>query len=207
MDSSTETNTPTIKRTRFTETTEKSRPSASNLDTPKDLLFSFIRGTIASLPPNLTPILDKTCTSYMSLQLKIRHKELQVIKLKNNADRMPTSARLKFELKVSKTASKTEEFVTLAKETEDLVVAMREQLKTQIIKAAELEILVFKRDLTLDFSPPSGLLLPHTYMETLTRTRLMLPPSTVSPSTISSFCATCQSNVTNLRPNTSSFTK
>ena len=28
---------------------------------------------------------------------------------------------------------------------------MREQLKTHIIKAAELEILVFKRDLTLDF--------------------------------------------------------
>ena len=87
----------------------------------------------------------------MSLQLKIRHKQLQVTKMKSNADRMPNSARLKFELKVSKTASKTEEFVTLAKETEDLVIAMREQLKLQIIKAAELEVLVFKRDLILDF--------------------------------------------------------
>ena len=83
---------------------------------------------------------------------------------------------------------------------------MRDQLKIQIIKAPELEILTFKGGLIIKLSPLYRLLL-HTVHETQLLKALTQQPYILCPSTISSFCITYQLTVTNLAPNAPSFIK
>ena len=144
MDTSTETTT--NKRTRFSDATE-TESSQPKYEAPKKLLFSLIRGSLSSLPPNLTLILEKTSFAYIKLLLKLANKDKMLQKLNTDDAKIPSGARLKFELKGSSDARKHPDFIALADETETIVEQCRQMLKKQIVKALKIEIVVLKKQL------------------------------------------------------------
>ena len=74
MDSSTEISTTATKRTRFSSD-DSATNSTAKIEKPKKMLFSLIRGSLASLPLKLIPILEQTTFDYIALLRKLETKE------------------------------------------------------------------------------------------------------------------------------------
>ena len=150
MNSSTEISTSTTnKRTRFSPVTSKSDESPKP-EAPKKLLFALIRGSLASLSPNLKQILEKTSFEYVAILLKLETKERMLNKMTTKNDHIPSGSRLKFELKGSKEVVASADFKTLATETETVVQNCRQLLKQQIVKSIKVEINILKKNLGIN---------------------------------------------------------
>jgi hypothetical protein len=86
----------------------------------------------------------KIGNDYIKLRQRAAQKERRITKMSPDDDYIPNSARLKFELKVSKEAYMNPEYTSLVDETNLLVATYQQDLKNYIVKATNVELTVFK---------------------------------------------------------------
>jgi hypothetical protein len=140
METATDTNTSANKRTRFDATAQSGNEHLS----PLALSLGHIRSHVESLRPETQHILVKIGTDYIKLRQKAALKERRITKMSSDEDYIPNSARLKFELKVSNEACMDPEYTSLVDETKILIETFQQDLKKYIVKAAIVELNVFK---------------------------------------------------------------
>ena len=134
----------TNKRVRFSEE-PSSLPSAlstkSSKLSPKTVALSSLRSFTATLQPNLKPIFTNLGEEWLDIVSRHRTKMLQVMKMMNDEDFIPRSARtVNFTFHVPKSVEDLAEFTEIKEETEAIVLKYRKDLKSQILKAMKLEI-------------------------------------------------------------------
>ena len=123
MEQATDTNNGSNKRTRFDTTahvpaTEDTKDAATS---PMSVASQHIRTHLTSLRPQIATILEKLAFAVLRLQAKQHNKQRQISKMESDAEFIPRSTRLKFELTASKTAELSMEFVALKDETLSLI--------------------------------------------------------------------------------------
>ena len=126
------------KRVRFDPTAD----TGTEQKTPMALARSQIKTHLESLHPDLQPLLSKAALDHLMAMHGSHHKRAQVTKMESTDEYIPSSARLKFRLTVSKAVEQAPEFQALKDETDALVANIQQELKAKIIAAAKLEITV-----------------------------------------------------------------
>jgi hypothetical protein len=139
------------KRTRF-EAPSESKATTSPTEPPKSLAESFIKSNVATLQPQLAIIVEKLGKEHILLLSKKDNVKRTHQRMIDNEDFIPRSARIQFDLKGSKRAIELPEYKQLAEETSDLVADFTKNLKTQIIKAAAIEIKAAENELRYHLS-------------------------------------------------------
>ena len=128
MDRATNTNS-TTKRTRFIDSTGETKTTTSSLrqsKTPRELAVASIRGHLASLPPNQSPILLKLGTENLGILINAYHKSKKIKHMESVPDYIPTSARINFRFEMTDDARRSSEFTDLEQETAPIIAEIRQ---------------------------------------------------------------------------------
>jgi hypothetical protein len=112
---------------------------------PRSLATSFAKGHVATLHPQVSPIIFSLFEEYIALKVQIFHKMQQAKKMETNIEFFPRSARIDFTLHLSDEAQATDEYTTLIAETTKEIDAFKVQLKTRIIQATHLELYILRK--------------------------------------------------------------
>lgn len=107
---------------------------------PLKLAIDSLSLMCRSLPRPLQPFFTIPGEELINLIPKIQHHKSLLKKMKDEKEKIPTSARTKFSLKASTTVSETEAFKELAADTERLVKKFQQDLKQRIQEVQELEV-------------------------------------------------------------------
>ena len=141
MSTATDTNQPPNKRTRFStdEDNTMSTISTDRVQPPKILAESFIRAAIASLHPIIATDVEKLGKEHLLLLSKRLHLDKATLRMVNDPDHIPTSARFKFELSCSDRVKDTPEYKALTDRTTEAINKAQTDLRKIIIDASKLE--------------------------------------------------------------------
>jgi hypothetical protein len=99
MTSATETTTTTTKRTRFDASASDGKAEATS---PKALAANQVKAYIVSLQQDIGSILEKLGLNHISLQAKALDKILDMTKMEDDEEFIPSSARIEFSYNMSK---------------------------------------------------------------------------------------------------------
>ena len=141
------------KRTRIDPTARPIETEQANAGqkAPKALALAFVKSHTASLQPKVAEILEKLGTQHINLLSKKFQKTTQIEKMETNAEFIPRSARILFELHMTEAATATTEFQTLQTTTNEKVNEFRLFLKQQIIAATKIEAKIIHQQIQDDF--------------------------------------------------------
>ena len=127
-------NQPAPKRTRFSKKASDV-PTVPKTDTPKGLADSFLRAQISSLHQTIAPIAEKLGKEQIIMLQRVQHKRNQVKRMKDDKEFIPRSARVDFDLTVSKKTAESTDYATLSEENNTTVKTFRQDCRKNIIKA------------------------------------------------------------------------
>ena len=126
-------------------TTGKSQ--ATKVKSPKALALACVQGTAVSLHPQVKQIVENYGNKLINLYHKIQQKNTQLLKMENNVDFIPRSARINFEFYVRPEVQQSNEFAEIQTSTTELIKSFQLNLKTQIMKSIKLDIDYLKNDI------------------------------------------------------------
>ena len=141
MDSTTEAHQPTIRRTTFADEQKNDNtawPRSSSTEAPLKLADAFIRSHLALLPTNYTQILELASRNHLKLRSKI-YKKSNIIQRMKSSDYIPKSARINFEINVSKSLEELPALADIRASIGAILEETQQKLKIEVIKTAELE--------------------------------------------------------------------
>ena len=115
--------------------------------TPKARAITTIDEHSATLLPQLSAILSKLANDHIDLLHRLHEKSAQLQRMEADEGIIPRSARLKFELTVSKKVEAHPDFIKLQEALDADVANMRTQLRNRIIECIRLEIKVLQNEL------------------------------------------------------------
>ena len=138
---------PSPKRTRFAPKGNDGTPPVSTSEPPKALAESLIRAAISSLHPTIATIAERLGKEHILILSRVDHKILQVKRMKDDAEFIPKSARINFDLSMSKRASANQDYVNLTETTKQLIIEFQLKLKDHVAKAQTIEITIIKSEL------------------------------------------------------------
>ena len=119
-------------------TTEKN--SSPKMKSPKALALACVKGTAASLHPQVQKIVENYGIQFIDLYHKLQQKITQLSKMTNNPEFIPRSARINFEFYVRPEIKQTPEFSNIESSTTDLIKSFQLNLKEQIMATMRLDI-------------------------------------------------------------------
>jgi hypothetical protein len=138
-----DTATGSSKRTRFDATAQLATPDASTAptsQTPIAIAERHIKSHVMSLLPSIANILETTATKHILLLAKAHNKRRHASTMENDDEYIPRSARVKFELLVSKKVDESPAFAVLREETATIIMDFQKSLKSKILAATKLEV-------------------------------------------------------------------
>ena len=106
--------------------------------TPTEAAWSVSSIGTASLPVPLQQYIVTPMSTLLQTLWKLKHHQNLVSKL-TEENKIPASARIKFELRASHLTSQTQDYEVLQTTTAKLVAQFQQQLKEQIVKLQKLE--------------------------------------------------------------------
>jgi len=136
MDSASETN----KRAKTDKSASVPTSDAPKQPTAMEAANECVVRHIATLKPTLQPILEEVAMDHIRILVKAENKRFHISKMEDEEDFIPRSARLKFDLNVSKRTDELPEFKTLKGSTEVSIMDFQKKLKADIIAATRLEL-------------------------------------------------------------------
>ena len=126
-------------------TTDKDK--VTKVKTPKALALACVKGTAASLHPQVQKIVENYGNQLIDLYHKLQQKNVQLSKMEKNIDFIPRSARINFELYVRPTIKQSTDFTSIQSETTDLIKSFQLNIKSQIMKTMRLDISHLKNEI------------------------------------------------------------
>ena len=126
-------------------TTDKGK--VTKLKTPKVLALTCVKGTAASLHPQVQKIVENYGNQLIDLHHKLQQKNTQLSKMEKNTEFIPRSARINFEFYVRPAVQQSTEFSSVQSETNDLIKSFQLNLKEQIMKTMRLDISHLKNEI------------------------------------------------------------
>jgi hypothetical protein len=111
-----------------------------------------VKAYILSLQQDIGFILEKLGLSHISLQAKYLNKSFHIIKMEDDEEFIPRSARIEFSYKMSKKAEEQPEFIALQEETTPLIIQIQKQLKADVLTATKIEIAVVQAEVVTDLA-------------------------------------------------------
>ena len=147
METATDNNiTNSTKRIRFNLDTTTSTSTQGNMVTitevlpPKGNAENHIKTIVASLHPNFAPIAERLGKEHIILLSKLDNKIKAKKRLDDDLDLIPRSARIQFNISVSKRTEQAPGFTTLKEEVDKTITDFHKQLRSHIITGIGLEI-------------------------------------------------------------------
>jgi hypothetical protein len=165
------------KRVRFDTAATDGSPSKS----PMSMATDHIDSHVASLQIQVATILSRLSKTHLLLHSKMLHKKSQLSKMEDPTF-IPRSARVKFELKVSKLTEQSTELQPLRDACSALITETQTQLKAKIVAVTTLELTCLASEILKDLATAffvatqatiiaseSTTLAPHKMVSTLMR--------------------------------------
>ena len=118
---------------------------ADKAKTPLASARQTFKTTVASLQPELATILDRLANDLVTCLHRQTLKEQQVSEYESDEDKIPRSAKVKFDLQGSKLVEQDKEFQDLKGETDELVKNFRKVLAKQVMKKLKIEVKYIKK--------------------------------------------------------------
>ena len=129
------------KRVRFEEANSTSpKLKKAQPTSPKTAATSTLSSFSEALQHDLGSIFLNLGKQWIDIIAKYRSKTNQLMKMANDEEFIPRSARIEFEFYVSKPVENSDEFTTIKGDTDALIINFRKALKSQIMKVMRLEI-------------------------------------------------------------------
>jgi len=119
---------------------------------PLQTALQHVSTTTASLQPGLSNLLQEKGKEITSLRHRIHQKEFSLKKLEDDAEKVPRSARVKFELTAPSNVQDEAEFKELQEQTKSINIEYQQKLKANIIKALKLVIRAMKVNLAEEYA-------------------------------------------------------
>jgi len=146
--------TSTNKRVRFDNSTSaqlndlpSSMKNTANLSS-KGCALTSVRSFTVTLRQHLSPIIQKAGETHLDLLHKLMTKMRQLLKMENDDEFIPRSARLvNFDFRVSKKVEDHPEFLVVKADTDTLVHNFRLALKSKIVDTLKIECALLRTEL------------------------------------------------------------
>ena len=117
-----------------------------DLTTPHQAARNYLATALVSLQESAQSYAVKTCSEF----LKLKHHQFQLnhtVKLLQDDDYIPRSARVAFQLRKSKRVEGSDAFKTLETATNDLVRQFQSDLKEKIQQSTDLEVTTIRNEI------------------------------------------------------------
>ena len=115
-------------------------PDTETMTAPLALAKRSLKRHSASLPSEAAALLLRLGTKILSQRLRLHQRRAQATKLDDDPALIPRSAQIKFALNPSKASAQAPEFLTLQRETEQLITDIQLQLKSKVISMIRLDL-------------------------------------------------------------------
>ena len=129
----------------------KTEDASKKLISPLEFAYNYIDSILTSPHESFANILSTQAKSFVKLHHTLLEKQQQVERMNDDPDLIPRSAKVQFNLKVSKATSKSTEFLALNEETSAIVTEFQKKLRDSIFKATELEVATIRNSLQKHF--------------------------------------------------------
>jgi hypothetical protein len=124
-----------------------SAPTTDNATSHRTIAEHLVATLATSLHQQLAPIINSLGQEHIALLNKREQKQKAIQRLIDNEEALPRSARLHFSLTVSKRIESNPEYINLRDEANKIINKCSKDLKTIIIKTAQLELLAIDADI------------------------------------------------------------